>query len=1031
MTTPIENPVINSPFEEPKRHFKLTEDGLTNQIVTGRRQSVYFVPIPKPKMKAKQQQSLDLGVENKCQENELINEIRGRVVLWRRGGYRMATSITQRLLAHWTNPDRERRLFFCQVEALETLIYLMEIAPKHDANAGTNLLKKLTAKNGSSTPAGHPVLNRMACKMATGSGKTVVMSMIIAWHSLNKIANPKDKRFTDRFLVVSPGITIKDRLRVLLPSDPDNYYEKLNLVPHSYLEQLGSAKIEIINYHQFQPRELVEASKLTKMVLKHRKTSDKTKSAFTETPGEMVARVCKAFKDKKNIVVLNDEAHHCYHKKPGESAQDRLKGEEKKEAEAENEKAMVWISGLEAVHKLLGIKAVYDLSATPFFLAGSGWGEGSLFSWVVSDFSLTDAIECGIVKVPRVPVMDNTADITAPKYRRIWSHIGKEMPTSRRSKTDASGDSPVLPSLLEGALNSLYSNYQASYKVWQQQVAAGFDMMPPVFIVVCANTQVSKLVFDWIAGYEKTLSNGETVMVDGHLSIFSNVKRQGEQLSWSAHPNTLLVDSVQLESGEGLTSEFKAAAAVEIEEFKTYIQSRFPDRSVKDIPTEALLREVMNTVGKKGKLGENIKCVVSVSMLTEGWDTNTVTHILGVRAFSTQLLCEQVIGRGLRRISYEPEQHTVTVDGKIETFSAFPVEYAEVYGVPFEFVPMGGSKPTDPKPPKESTHVYSDPDKIEALIQFPRLQGYRYEVDVEQLTAQFSLNSQLILTTEDLPTITENMPVIGESSIHALEDLKQRRENEAAFLLAKLVLEIHFKSSEEEIDHVIGGKPHHDVKAWLFPQVLKITKQWLHDYLICKDDTFPQLLLLMELAHTAADRIHQGIVSGSECKQRLMPIFQPYNTVGTTADISMHTVCGVFETSHKSHLSHVICDSVWEKQAVQALEFCPQVVHYVKNITALDFRIPYVINGKQRHYLPDFIVQLDDGRDKEDLLNLVIEVSGAQDDDKDAKKATMDHYWIPAVNNYGQYGRWAFLNIDDPYKVKSSIEQFLKAKTKD
>jgi len=362
---------------------------------------------------------------------------------------------------------------------------------------------------------------------------------------------------------------------------------------------------------------------------------------------------------------MNDEAHHCYRRKAGDEDV-RLTGDDKREAEQRNEEARVWISGVEAIQRKIGVKVVYDLSATPFFLRGSGYTEGDLFPWVVSDFSLIDAIESGIVKIPRVPIADNAMQGPQPTYRDLWQRIRQDLPRKGR-KTEAAQGEPQLPAELEGALQSLYSNYRQYEEQWESHAEARANgLTPPVFIVVCNNTNVSKLVFDYVSGWEKTLDDGRNILVPGALPLFGNVTDAGR---WSDRPSTILVDSSQLESGEAMSAEFKA-------------EYRAPTGGdPEEVTDQDLLREVMNTVGKPGKLGENVKCVVSVSMLTEGWDANTVTHILGVRAFGTQLLCEQVIGRGLRRVSY------ATNDGGM-----FDPEYAEVYGVPFSFIPCSGSR---------------------------------------------------------------------------------------------------------------------------------------------------------------------------------------------------------------------------------------------------------------------------------------------------------------------------------------------------
>jgi type III restriction enzyme len=363
----IENPVINSPFGEPQRHFRFAENGITDEILPGRRRSTYFIPIAQPKLKGAQKQAaLDLSVQHRAEENQLINDLRERVAHWRQAGRPYTTALTRRLLDYWTRPDWERRLFFCQIEAVETLIYLTEIAPRHDANHGTFLLERLRQANAQATPDSHAALLRYAAKMATGNGKTVVMGMLLAWQALNKLANRQDQRFSDAFPIVSPGITIRDRLRVLLPSDPNNYYRQLDLLPPSLREELGKAKVAILNYHAFIRRERNSAASLTKKPL----TVSGEASPFQEIEGQMVARVCADLGTKKNLVVLNDEAHHCYHRRPLD-VDEKLSGDELQEAKQREEEAKIWIGGLGAVQKKLGIRAVYDLSATPFFLRGS------------------------------------------------------------------------------------------------------------------------------------------------------------------------------------------------------------------------------------------------------------------------------------------------------------------------------------------------------------------------------------------------------------------------------------------------------------------------------------------------------------------------------------------------------------------------------------------------------------------------------------------------------------------------------------
>jgi type III restriction enzyme len=586
-------------------------------------------------------------------------------------------------------------------------------------------------------------------------------------------------------------------------------------------------------------------------------------------------------------------------------------------------------------------------------------------------------------------VADDSMTGTLPTYRELWPRIREDLPRKGRAADAVSGE-PKLPAELQGALHSLYGHYEQAFARWQSNAEAqARGLTPPVFVVVCANTNISKLVFDYVAGWEKHLGDGRTAIVPGQLPLFSNV--DGER--WRDRPNTMLIDSRQLESGEGMSPEFKKIAAVEIAEFKAEYRARFPGRDADALEDEDLLREVMNTVGKPGKLGEHIRCVVSVSMLTEGWDANTVTHILGVRAFGTQLLCEQVVGRGLRRMSYATNENGL-----------FEPEYAEVYGVPFSFIPTSGSG-TDPRPPRLSTRVRALDDRRACEIAFPRVTGYRYDITSERLSAAFSPDSRYVLSTESIATITELRPIVGEESVHTLDDLRKHRVNEVAFRLAKLTLERYF-----------------DERSWLFPQILAIAKRWLAECLTLKDHTFPQLLLLAEFAHDASDRIYQSIAAGAEQVPTLKPILRPYDVVGSTRYVDFDTIRPVWSTSaDKCHVSHVVADTgAWEQKLAQVLEELPEVPCYVKNHN-LGLSIPYTLNGDEHLYHPDFVARVDDGRGPEDLLNLLIEVSGQERRDKAAKVATARTLWIPAVNNHGGFGRWAFVEITDVYDAIGPI----------
>ncbi len=560
-------------------------------------------------------------------------------------------------------------------------------------------------------------MTRLALKLATGAGKTTVMAMLIAWQTINAVRRESSKTFTRGFLVCAPGLTIKDRLRVLQPNDPNNLYVNLEIVPNDLLDDVNRAKIIITNYHAFKLRERIELSKGGRQLLEGRTGAQ---IETLETEGQMLQRVMPDLMGMKNILIINDEAHHCYREKPKEADDEDLKGDDKKEAEKNNEAARLWISGLETINRKLGSSRVIDLSATPFFLRGSGYAEGTMFPWTMSDFSLMDAIECGIVKLPRVPVAQNIPGDEMPMYRNLWENIRKDMPRKGRGKSGEL-DPLELPVRLQTALGALYGHYEKTFNLWAEK---GIKV-PPCFIVVCQNTATSKLVYDYISGFYREQADGTTTLHNGRLALFRNFDdTTGNPLP---RPNTLLIDSEQLEAGDALDDNFRAMAADEIDRFRREIVERTGDvRAAENLTDQELLREAMNTVGKPGQLGGSIRCVVSVSMLTEGWDANTVTHVLGIRAFGTQLLCEQVIGRALRRQSYDLNEEGL-----------FNVEYADVFGIPFDFTAKPVIAP--PQPPRETVQVRAISPERDALeIRFPRVEGYRVELPDERLTADFN-----------------------------------------------------------------------------------------------------------------------------------------------------------------------------------------------------------------------------------------------------------------------------------------------------
>lgn len=818
-------PILNNPYEEPKWHYDVTLEGNLDysRILEGRRPyaaNLTVMPNPSPVKSLFSAEDIPLEDENA----NFINGIRKVVKEWREQNYPKVTRASRDLLTYWfLNPERElnKSLFFCQREAIETAIYLNEVAPR-DPNLGRSILHELDMRRETISDKYEDILPRTAFKMATGTGKTVVMAMLILYHYINKKENPQDIRFADHFLVVAPGITIRDRLGVLYIDgsgkstyDKLDYYHQRELIPEKYARLLGglNSVITITNYHQFEPK-VYTGKKASPFdgKLKYENgdmVKQKDKEEFTSVLSRLLGKNMKG----KRIVVINDEAHHCYLPKDTGS---KKKSEEEQETDEENKKAMVWYEGLRQMKRLgYKVQEVYDLSATPYYLKGSGYMPYSLFPWVVSDFGLVDAIESGLVKIPFLPTMDSSHDLDEPKLRNIYQHISKELPKKgqRKVKKEAKENeeerpvgekAPNLPSLLNLALEQFvkdYEDYNNGIRQANESVKNLFTA-PPVFIVVCNNTTVSKEVFKYMAGYETVDNEGNTVYVDGHFDIFSNYKNG---MPIKRQPS-LLIDSIAIdEAGSIIDDEFKKVFAEEIHQFKKEYAILHGSGSADSLSDGDILREVVNSVGKQGKLGQDIRLVVSVSMLTEGWDANTVTHICGVRAFGSQLLCEQVAGRALRRQNYdlvpydkdgnEIEQKNIKKYKKENITWKFPPEYAHIIGVPFKTF-KGGTAGTPP-PQKPKTVIRALDERKGFEIKFPNIVGYRSENIMGRIEADYTDEPKFKLNFTQIPEETILSTPIGEDFKLLKKDYRELRDAQVVYVLTQRLIQQYYTDHEK------------------------------------------------------------------------------------------------------------------------------------------------------------------------------------------------------------------------------------------
>jgi type III restriction enzyme len=1014
-----DNPILNSPYEEPGRHYATDAQGNLNyrDVRDGRR--IFTPDVPQVPLGQQAQGNLyDLNDFPGKYDDHLINRLRDELHRWRNDAYRGVTSrVTRELLQYWfANPERaaHQRLFFAQQEAVEAAIWLNEVAEK--SNTGTHLQSRLKQAQATVSDDTADRLPRIAFKMATGSGKTVVMACLILYHYLNRREYRNDTRYADYFLVVAPGITIRDRLAVLIP-DPrtDNphkasdYYHQRYLVPPSYKAALGELghRLVITNFHEFFPRILTGNKRSP---FDGKLGEDGRKVEAREDESQVLRRVLDSFKPGRRLLILNDEAHHCY--------LPRAKGKDTEldNSETENERAAVWFSGVRACAQRFQLRAVYDLSATPYYLSGSGFPAYSLFPWTITDFGLIEAIEAGLVKIPFLPVEDSSHAVDEPVLRNLYEHCKGDLPrkgqrTQRKEKKDDTGFSPAesppnLPALVRTALDQFYTHYEEYERGQRKRGELKADMFaaPPVFIVVCSNTAVSREVFKDIAGYESTDEIGERRAVPGRLPLFSNFDQHTGQPR--VRPPTLLIDSDALEHSGQIDDSFKKVFAPEIDRFKRAYRLRHPDRSVEDLTDAELLREVVNTVGKPDTLGAHVRCVVSVAMLTEGWDANTVTHVMGIRAFGSQLLCEQVAGRALRRRHYFVDPKT----------GRFPPEYAHIIGIPFKLFKGGQSGYVEP-PEYQTLRALPDRDELE--IRFPVLVGYRLQTDAAELTADFSAVPDYAIDTTKLPLETAlGTAVSGDRERLAIE-IDAIRDQEVVFALTR-----------EYLKRVHGDRrdaPDARADLRLFGQVKAIVQRWYDDKLRVVGEADPKWKRLVKYADPQAivESINRGIVAHASEPDRVLPILNHYNPQGSTAHVFGHTAKKTYPTK-KSHINLVVADTdTWEQIAAKTLEKLPEVESYVKN-AFLGFAIPYVQGGKAREYLPDYLVRIRTPKLRH--ANLILEITGFNKD-KELKRWYVRERWLPAVNNARQklgLAPWFFEEITEIDNVKPALEKAIR-----
>lgn len=902
MAKVIDTLIVNKPYEEPKKYWKYIRETQEFELVNGRRASGYW--------KVTQRTDKNTDDPGEFVTIDIVNIIRPRVRKWREAGYPNCTGTTRKLLQYWSDMEqREQQFFFCQMEAVETAIWLTE-APDHE-------------KQGIEIQGDGSEWLRLCLKLATGTGKTVVMAMLIAWQALNKIANPRDTRFSKYILIIAPGLTVKDRLQVLLPQRDDNFYQNFNVVDSVMWQELLQAKIMVTNWHTLAP---INENAGPKVIKKG-----------PESPEAFVRRVLPDFGNAEDILIINDEAHHCH--RPDDEDED----------EETKEEATIWVSGIDRIHSARGVLKCFDLTATPFKPTGKNNKGEMLFSWIVCDFGLNDAIESGLVKTPKVAVRDdsmNGSDIKS-KLFHIYPAVSEDL--NRRAEPTEG-----LPDLVRNAVNILGGDWLKEKESWEKQTPP--RETPPVMIMICNRTETAaRLEYSFVNGY----------FVVDELGNKDKLLRIDQDA----------LDKLEADEGEKLSGSKKEMVLQE--------------------------RERFNTVGKIGKAGADVQAVIGVNMLSEGWDARTVTHILGLRAFSSQLLCEQVIGRGLRRISYDINEETGLYDP----------EYVTVFGVPFTFLPVE-QKNGDPKPEKPKTKIQPLVERAEKEIKWPHVLrvdyklNYFIEIDWKQV-------SSLTLSADDTPTVVEVAPVIdGKPKFDQLNEIDLEKLAEQ-HRLQKYLLQGAVRLHEQFGKNWAGDSGSHINQAYrIIEEFLNSSKLDIKLPLFYGTDKLRNILIALNMTKIIN---HVGNAIRSTSKEAPTLILDPVRPVRSTATSMIWYTTKPTQPIQKSQISHIVLDSGWEKVGFEFERNRIQGIEaWVKN-DHLGFEIYYLWQGQTKTYYPDFIIKFTSNR------FILLEVKG-QTKEQDKAKWQAAKEWVTAVNADGNFGIWDFQVLDDPKNIFEVIK---------
>lgn len=1035
----VPDPILCSPFQEPPEHWYIRE-GETPVRRPGRRPALVYPPRDDRKDRRTPWSLADGTLQPSTDyapafELTLVNLIRDRVADWRRQDYPGTTRTTYDLLHHWRRDGRQCRLFFAQLEAAETVIFLTEA--RADFRQGIAVPRDDPGDD--ARAQGHTGFRRLACKMATGAGKTTVMGMLAAWSILNKLEARSDARFSDVVLVVCPNVTIRTRLRELDPHQGDaSIYATRDLVPAHLRTRLTQGRVLVTNWHVFEPQAVQVAGESARVnrsgqELRTRETIhigpktttargtryltqedyDRQRAAGILTPlkeehdakGNLVKVQVESVRHvesdtalvnrllgrevggKQNILVMNDEAHHAYRIRPDADPEqaDLYPDEDEEDVEDFAQEATVWVEGLDRIHKLRGINFCLDLSATPFFLARVGQETNRPFPWVVSDFGLIDAIESGMVKVPQLAVRDSTG-AEVPGYFNIWNWILPQMTSGERGGSRASPKAEAVLKYAHVPIAMLGGLWENEWERWRQRG----EPRPPVFILVCKNTAIARVLYEWLAD-----GNAPRGIPPSKLDAFRN--RPGEV-------NTIRVDSKvvhETDTGQAKSDESRWMRLTLDTAGKTAWPTDRQGRPVYPPDFEDLAVKLGRPLHPPGR---DVRCIVSVGMLTEGWDCSTVTHIIGLRPFMSQLLCEQVVGRGLRRTTYEFDDN-----------DRLPEEVAKVFGVPFEVIPFKATGAVPPKPVPRA-HIHALPARAAYEIRFPRVEGYTQAIR-NRLTIDWTTVPTLTLDPGRIPPEVEmkalsisnkgRLCLSGPGRVDdvTLADFRDRRR------LQELVFDLARELTRGFLAQGTCQIPAHV----LFPQVAVMIRHYLdHKVKVHPPSDLKDIFLSPYYGWLVEYLLNAIRPDTSQGEAPEIPLYETHRPPGTTADVDFWTTKDVREVQH-SHVNYVVADTLkWEQSAACILDRHPRVEAFVKN-AGLGFAIPYLDNGQPREYVPDFLIRLKG----DSPTHLILEVKGY--DPLEEVKHAAAHRWISAVNAEGSHDCWKYLLVHKPGELRTQL----------